>query len=64
MLKPQSYVDYLETVVLSLINRQADRQADKDITIDDPDCNAWAKDCTLSPYNVRKEINTQRKSRN
>ncbi len=60
MLKPSSYLDYLETLVVSLLHERPYRA---DIAITDPLAGPSMKGFTCDPYNVREEIATQRAAR-
>lgn len=57
-MRDAAYINYLETVVLSLLN---ERTRTDDIVVDDPLCGAWARDGDLAPYNIREIISRQRK---
>lgn len=58
MLKPDSYVKYLEAVVLSLL---AERKRDGEIwSVDNAPSFAGV---SFSPYNVRAEIEAQKRKR-
>ena len=60
MLKPNSYIEYLETLVLSLMT---ERKSDNDIVINDDQASSSLKGFTCSPLLVQQEIKEQRRCR-
>ena len=58
LLKTESYISYLESVVLSLLT------TDNQILITDPDASPSLKGHTVSAFNLKTEINLQREARN
>lgn len=59
MLKPSSYVEYLETLALSLLNEHGS----SDVRVTDPLAPPPLKGFSISPLNAREEIAKQRASR-
>ena len=60
MLSSQTYVQYLEGIVLSLL---AERDDDKDIVSVDHTHPSWSPPTTFSVFLVRDQIKQQRKRR-
>jgi hypothetical protein len=59
-MKPDSYLQYLETIVLSLMT---ERDSDKDIVVKDDFAPDPLQGATVSPINVLSEIDSQRRLR-
>lgn len=59
-MKPDSYLQYLETIVLSLM---AERDSEKDIVVKDELAPKPLQGATVSPINVLSEIESQRRLR-
>jgi hypothetical protein len=60
MLTPNTYIQYLEALVLSLL---AERPENKDIVFVDDTHPSWEPGTTFAPYNVKEQIEEQREAR-
>ena len=60
MLKPESYVEYLEVVVTSLLE---ERNSENDLQCTKKTSDPSFKDCSFSIYNVEDQIKKQQRNR-